>query len=211
MFDSGIEGRAAVFPYVQRRLPWMTNPINRLLVTICKDELGIYKYPEIPSYPLPYADAMVLTRVISLRTLSEFFEWPYVEAITSGYSGELLEDTLPTSGLTHVIMAEWHRKPFTDGKDWWVINRGPLGVSFLRDLENGNCIEIRTARIMIYNGPLSQNEALLDNRVIQTWQLHDFDKARPAMTDLEYMVCRALIRNIRYRIWLYACEQDLPF
>ena len=212
IWSDGTGGRAAIFPCSQARMPWLKVPPRKLMVTLSKQELGIYKYDDIPESQISRTDKIVLsTRVLYLRQLAEFFDWPNVESIVNGYSGDLLEDTLPALGLTHTLMDEWKQRPFVTEPGWWVINRGPLGVSFLRDMSDGNCVEVRTAKAIVYAGPLAENDALLDSKIIKAWQLHEFNNSRDYMSSNDHMMCRALIRNIRYRIWLYACEQDMPF
>jgi hypothetical protein len=210
-FDSGLEGRAALFPHRKQRLPWAPH-LERLLVVICNHELGIYKYDTIPSHPLPYADAIFLTKVVALTSLQEWFEWPCTEAIYDGQSaGEDIVEGLPTPCLTQALLKEWHKKSFVAG--WWPTNRGAIGLSFLRNLQDGQrCVEIRAqSRVLVYRGTLAQNEALYDHRIVKAFGLHAVDQMQGFVSDPDYTSCRELLRRLRVFCWGYALEQDLPF
>ena len=208
-FDNGYAGKASVFPHERSRLP-LDPDLNHLLVAIAERELSIYKLEGVPTYPLPYDAPLARMTIPNLTMIQEFWSWPNSESIYQGFSGTDCVDSLPKPWLYRELTDLFNREPISKG--WTPVNRGTLGLSYIRDLgECDRCVEVQASRILFYKGSFRSNEALYDHRVTRVFGIHDVPKARVLVTDAEYIEIRLLLRRMRIAIWDLVVEQDLPF
>lgn len=146
--EDGTQADVAVIPHRKARLPWARD-INRLLVAINRDygTLGIYRQDRIPSSLLPLSGTMsCLTRPNMLK-INEFFEWPAATAVYQGYTGQPLADGMMTLTLSDALSTSFRTEP---QPGWQLCHRGAVGVSFLRDTDDGRyCIEATVDRVRL--------------------------------------------------------------
>ena len=210
--DNGQTVQAALLRHRKERLPW-ANDMDKLLVTITYDthEWAIYRRDTLPTDPLRYSAAMYRMTDIHLTKLQEFFNWPVAQAILDAYTLCPVSAGIPTYMLADEVMKEWRKKPIAG---WWPCHRGDYGISFLRNTSDGrNCIEVRPTKVHVYSGAIEENEALLDKRIIKTWQIEELDLAK--MTQLlpkpDCIETRLLCRTLMFLFYNIALKLDLPF
>ena len=218
-FDDNTDGRAALIFFRRQRLPWVSDKKYLLAAINSSDHsLRLYKMDTMPAEPLPaYSALLTLNSTSNLLTkLEQFFDWPMVEAVYSGYTRMDLTENIQANWIAEATMERWRVAPIAG---WWPVHRGGLGLSFLRDAvdvrdNTSCCIEVTPTKIRIYQGPIAENEALADQRIIKLWNLHDLDVIRlhQILGPDDLVKVRQISRQWRY--WLYQSVlemEKLPF
>jgi hypothetical protein len=208
-YDNESTGKAAIFPHERSRLP-LDPDLNRLLVVIADRELSVYKLDKVPTFPLLYDKPLLRMTIPNLTQIQEFWPWPHAEAIHASFTGTDCSESLPKPWLYRELINEFNLHPISKG--WIPVNRGSLGLSYVRDLVDGErCVEVQATRILLYKGPFHDNEALYDHRVTRIFGIHEIPKARVLMQDNDFIEIRLLMRRMRIAIWDLVVLQDLPF
>ncbi len=217
-FDNATSGRAALVTHRRERLPWHADQKSLLVAINDSDRLLLlYDSDQIPRTPLSINRAMLSLSSASycLTQISEFFNWPPAEAICAEYTqSDLLED-LPSRLLADNIWNRWRNKPIAG---WQPAHRGNLGVSFLRDVldvRNNSicCVEVSASAVLLYAGPLLDNQALIEFRVIGRWDALELDveNMRDILALDDIILIRQLMRCYRFWAYEYALEIEKPF
>lgn len=215
-FDDETTGRAALFNHRSERLPWARD-IKRLLFTISDDthELSIYRIDHIPVVPIPISSAMYRMSSCDVTKIQEFVEWPGAEAIYSGFTRFDLSESIPSDWLADAISNKWRTESVPG---WWLINRGVLGISFLReavDIRNGDTISIEATALSVslYRGSIAENEALDERRIFKIFSIDDLEIERltKILSVDSAILLRNFIRRHKYFIYTYATAINLPF
>jgi hypothetical protein len=210
-FTSGIDGMSAIYNYRRKRLPW--NKATHLKVAVQGQRLMIFRGPQ----PVPRVnpkDALLVLEPqdLTLRQLSEYFNWPDIEAIHFGYTGIDLSSYNSPMWAADGILKIFHAEPMLG---WWPIHRGALGVSFLRNvMEDSHCVEVNTECMRLYRGPIAENETLRDHRVTNRWSLEQMEvnAIQNVIPDVDEVVrCRLMMRRLRLALFTFNLANELPF
>jgi hypothetical protein len=216
-FRDHTQGKAALLPFRKQRLPWLSDQ-SRILVAIHGglQLLLLYKLDHMMSYELdvPAAFLKITARDLTLKILAEFLDWPMCEAAWSGFARQDLVETTSQSWLGDAALKCWNKKPLPD---WTPVHRGALGLSFLRDvkLKSGvhGCLELTAQALILYNGSLAENEALLDRKIRQRWTVTamEFYALNAVLDDETSIMARLLMRRYRQWVFQHQLEYELPF
>lgn len=213
----GQTGRITLMPFRKERLPWYHE--KYLIVAVVNTDLILVKtkivdLDRLPKRINPTLAFMTLKQSdFILSWCAEFFDWPMAQALYEGYTLMPMMQSYSSQHWLHdAVLRTFHKHPVPG---WTPVHRGVLGISFLRDTTDGEkCIEITSDACILRQGPIEENEALREHKIITRWNIHemDHDAMTARMGDPEDSIqSRLIMRKLQQAAYEWILQNEMPF
>lgn len=212
----GEPGRATSVVFRRERLPWLTS--GKMVTAFISHQDFTLKF-----YDTQRLDALEPSRCffttnrneLSLSSIAEFLEWPDSEAVYSEYTGLDLAEMNPSDLFTDQIVNRWSGSKVPG---WYLIDRGPAGISFVSEIADISCgqkraVELSDHWFAVYKDGLLKSSAFTAHDQIACLRIHqlEMDCLKRIFSSYDAVIVRQIARMFRYWLYQEAVRYDLPF